>query len=676
MKTKKLLNLLAIVAIVAVSCQSREEYFDRETTPGELVTLQLSPVIPGGIEPGGSTPTGIKPLSSGGGGAATLKEDDYALRYILEVWSDDGSTRLDRKVQVADDYSTGVNFDVTLPAATYKFVFWADFVDKNDSYFSDPANNDPADIADLTYVTKNSDGLKNIVWNTSTYGISNNLRDAYYAVETIDLSTPGYEEITLQRPFGKLRILATDLTEAEALYGYQPTYAVLTYTHNTPAFNTTFNAFTGAAETGTLSAAAALTSELIAEASVSVGGQTLNDVHLLAFDYFLVPNAPTAVSFSLQLYNASDAALLAVPKTVSLAPIAANKLTTVIGAMFTTYPIDFQVFIDDAFDNETTPGNIFLLGPAGGESLLLDYDAASSEALTFEWSDAGVAAYDLLLSKSADMSNPVTVAANINGTSKTVTHAELQAVLDDAANGLKRYYENELYWSVKVSANGVMAKARTLNLSGWRKFVDTRGDETMVYDVAVIDNTYYKGIWMAQNLKTKRFLDGSSAENNPHEVQGKRIFEAPSMSEFAYDLTGILAVAPVNNPRNGYYYHPDWWLSNNNDWATMVPAGWKMPTIAHWTELKNALSSAGGIAPVLDPEMSTWDDASWGTWGLYLSFAGVFGGDYPRTYSLDNYLIYLMVQDSGWSMRMFTDLNIQQGYDIAAIRLKYVGDDE
>jgi uncharacterized protein (TIGR02145 family) len=314
-----------------------------------------------------------------------------------------------------------------------------------------------------------------------------------------------------------------------------------------------------------------------------------------------------------------------------------------------------------------------VLTPDNGADIILSNELSGN--ITFSWL-ADATSYNLIVAKNADLTTDVVFTQTVSdGTSFVLTEADIQTLLE-STSGLKRYKKNELHWGVKTSEGTLIGEVRTLSLSGRRVFVDTRGAETITYEVAVVDNQYYQGIWMAQNLKTKLFLDGSSAEYSPYEAKEKRIFEAPSTSEFAYDLTGIIAVAPVDNPRNGYYYHPDWWLSNNNDWTTMVPTGWKMPTVADWTELKNALSSYGNIAPVLDPEMSTWDDDTWNTWGLYLSFAGVWGGEYPRAYSQQDYLTYITVPGDGWSIRMFTSLDMQQGYDIAAIRLKYVGDDE
>jgi hypothetical protein len=277
-----------------------------------------------------------------GGGAATLDNSEYALRYILEVY--DGDVKVgERQIEVAEDYTTEVNFAVSLPAKTYKFVFWADFTE-----ISSPE-------ADLTYKTDNADGLQDIEWKESTYKISDNLRDAYTAVEEIDLTTPAYRSITLQRPFGKLRILATDLQDAITNNGITaPDKAVLTYTHNadSPVFRKSFNALTGLPNVATIAASGGL--ECVPEFvdNVTVAGQAFSGAWLLAFDYFLVPSDLTAVSFDIELFNETNSLA---SKSVSNVPVGVNKLTTVIGGVFTLYTAELDVSIEDEFDDETTP---------------------------------------------------------------------------------------------------------------------------------------------------------------------------------------------------------------------------------------------------------------------------------------------------------------------------------
>jgi hypothetical protein len=388
---KNLLSLLAVAAIAVMSCQSEKEYFGSETTtPGEVVEIQLSPVLP----------TGIKPLASGGG-AATLDDTQYALRYILEVY--DGGVKVgDRQIKVADNFTTGVSFAVSLPAKSYQFVFWADFTD-----ISSPEN-------DLTYKTDNAGGLKDIEWKESTYKISDNLRDAYTAVEEFDLTLPVNESVTLQRPFGKLRILATDLQDAIDNTGVAtPSKAVLTYTHDagSPVFRKSFNALTGLPNAATIAAGGEL--ECVPEFvdNVTVAGQAFSDVWLLAFDYFLVPNDLSAVSFDIELF---DGLTSIVAKSISNAPVDVNKLTTVIGGIFTINSANLDVLIEDAFDDETTPGVVMTLSdetiPATAEGD--DYTLTITSTIAWTATVNSEATWCTLSASSGDGS-PATVTVSV-----------------------------------------------------------------------------------------------------------------------------------------------------------------------------------------------------------------------------------------------------------------------
>jgi O-glycosyl hydrolase len=363
MKQKKLLSLLAIAAIVAMSCQSREEYFDKETTtPAEAVTLQLSPLLP----------NSIAPLSADGGTA--LDNDLYSLRYILEVWSADGATRAEHKVELAPSYTTPVTFSVNLPAKAYQFVFWADLVAKDSE-------------SDLIYKTDNTGGLQDIEWTPEddNYAIADDRRDAYYAVEEIDLGGQVTKSVTLRRPLGKLRILATDLQAAiTADVINTPVKASLTYTHaDPPLFRKGFNAFTGQPTTATISATGALECVPVKLTSVTVEGATYPDAWLIAFDYFLPAGDLTAVSFDIQLYDDTQTPLLAEPKAVTNVPVGRNKLTTAIGPLF-TYNADMTVSIVEDFGNTSvTKDPDPVLIPHGLQHAV----AINNSAATLSWNN-------------------------------------------------------------------------------------------------------------------------------------------------------------------------------------------------------------------------------------------------------------------------------------------------
>jgi hypothetical protein len=378
----KLLAIAAIIAMTTVSCQN-EKNFDTGINPGTIVEAQFQPVIP----------ASAVSLSSGSGGINNVDAAGYDLRYLLEVWSADGSTLEFRDTviaTIATAYTAPVNFTVQLPAAMYKFVFWADFVTKGST-------------DDLTYNTGNAGGLKDITWTATAYALSSDLRDAYYAVENVDLTNGDVTDIvTLTRPFGKLRVLATDLYAENVV----PATAVVKYTHaTTPLFRKSFNAFTGEANSATIDASGDLESTPELEDSVTVKGTAYPYVYLLAFDYFLIPAGLTAVSFDIELFDATSTSLGAA-KSISSVPVGVNKLTTIIGAFLPPPAMgeaNYTVTIDDNFGNEndymTTVESValnkttLLLNTSKEETLtatVLPANAANKN-VTWSSSDAAVA---------------------------------------------------------------------------------------------------------------------------------------------------------------------------------------------------------------------------------------------------------------------------------------------
>ena len=340
---KKFLNaLFAMAAIAAIaSCQS-EERSATGITPGAIVEAQFQPVIPSAAS-----------LSSGDGGIGSVDANSYSLRYILEVWSDEGTERVgERQLKIANSYDAPVSFAVHLPAGYYKLVFWADFVAKNSGG------------ADLTYNTGNAGGLTDIEWKATTYAISNDLRDAYYAAEEVDLTSENVNgTVTLTRPFGKLRILST---AADLDGGAAPAKAKLTYTHadGAPSFPKSFNALTGKPNAATIAATGSFESAPKLEGSVTIDGKEYANVYAVAFDYFLVPADLTAVSFDVDIFDASNN--LIGQKSIPGIPVGVNKLTTVTTFKTTVRYRGIGMDVEAAtLDIPTVKANIRRLGEWG-----------------------------------------------------------------------------------------------------------------------------------------------------------------------------------------------------------------------------------------------------------------------------------------------------------------------
>lgn len=250
--------------------------------------------------------------------------------------------------------STGVTFNARLLAMDYNVVFWADFVLKggtDDLFYNthDPAIDLPGATPDQ--IATQSIGLKGIVMINAPYTISEDARDAYYKVVDMDLRNGNFTGtgITLQRPFGKYRLIATDAIPDGYLTGAAAERAAIHYV-NSSAFPAGFNALTGEVNT---SVTFNMPPRLISEATpeiVTIGSTTYNNARILAFDYLFAPPART-VSFETMVYSDIAATQLMGGREVSNIPIFENKLTTVIGNFFTNEGT-LSVIVSDPFNGE------------------------------------------------------------------------------------------------------------------------------------------------------------------------------------------------------------------------------------------------------------------------------------------------------------------------------------
>ncbi len=352
---KRQLNwLLALLLVAMYSCS--DDTYDVERNDG-MVNFTVKTSIP----------SGIKTYASEHGGATNVKAADYDLRYILEVWTKETPRRLAYRGYkiVSDNFTTtDVTFTARLLALDYDFVFWADFV-------ANGTTEATAHGADLHYKTNNGISDADIKANPATadpgltaiemigtYKLSDDARDAFYALETVDLTTTDQTlgTIKLKRPFGKFRLIAIDAIDG--YLGEEVLSAKMQYTGANPTtLPAGFNALTGEVNTSkTVDVSTALTAAVSKEIPKKIDGTELitglsKEVYVLGFDYIFAAPAQT-VSFEVGAYkDAGTTIQLGSNKTVSNIPIAENKLTTVIGNFFSNKG-ELTVIVSDIFNDE------------------------------------------------------------------------------------------------------------------------------------------------------------------------------------------------------------------------------------------------------------------------------------------------------------------------------------
>lgn len=207
--------MVSLLAAAAVSCTREIQAPDGEEAT-LTVTASLDAAMDGGTK--ASAEGGLTNLAAQGG---------YSLRYNMELWSHDGKTMeykaTPRYIDIADNMSMSVEYNLSLLAKKYKMVLWADIVDIDGNAAYDVSN-----------------GLTAIGFpEESAFG--SDKYDAFTAVADVDL-TDGSKVIgaTLKRPFAKIRVIDDRINQAPAQQ-----YSTQLEFPSTVPIPKTYNALTG-----------------------------------------------------------------------------------------------------------------------------------------------------------------------------------------------------------------------------------------------------------------------------------------------------------------------------------------------------------------------------------------------------------------------------------------------
>ena len=327
---RKFLALAAVVLGLA-SCQTEPEGLD--VNVGGEQTVIVNVTVPEAETRAAGTDSAAGAFANG---VLGTENDNTTMRYILQVYLKNGEEWVcsdDRKVAYSDGKS--VAFEVRLvPDRDYQFVVWADVVTdgKNDT--------------DNHYITKDANG-KSTLGNITLKGDWNAMdesRDAFTATELIeDYSGSSTINITLKRPFAKLRVVTTDMEALNDL-GITPAYAVASYTTTHYA---SFNAFNGT-YTGEIS-------NKTHEYEIASYGETDDADRTLFTDYFFAKNE--VVKFNFDVYEDNAKANLIKSNSFQTdINVKANYLTTIKGNILTDGK-GFTVTVEDGFENIDNNGN-------------------------------------------------------------------------------------------------------------------------------------------------------------------------------------------------------------------------------------------------------------------------------------------------------------------------------
>ena len=296
---------------------------------------------------------------------------DVDLRYTLEVYdvtvNPDGTkvvTNLvpvkDRQVKIVDAYEPVV-FDLRLvPHREYRFVVFADFVAQGASeeatmtaqQYAGLRHNIGTTLQAIT-IKENADPNK---W------LNDEVADAYFAFKDIEITDSKAQDMVLRRPYGKLRVIATDL--AELNLNVEPNEVKVTYT--SAANPNKFNAVTGEIEVdntpveyvihynskaGKASLADYTYTEGYDAKTVQNANNETRHSHITLFtDYILAEAEQNPINFKMEVFDRNGDIIKETMFNTAI-PVQRNYLTTVIGNVLTT-ATEIDVRIDDNFADE------------------------------------------------------------------------------------------------------------------------------------------------------------------------------------------------------------------------------------------------------------------------------------------------------------------------------------
>ncbi|MBQ6612293.1 MAG: hypothetical protein IIX19_01060, partial [Alistipes sp.] len=305
----KKLFALALVVLGLAACQTEPEGLDVQMGGEQEVMLTVS------------LPETTRANSANGFDVANIADTDYSLRYILEVYRvNEGAVLYDTCQRfVETSKNTSMVFPVRLaPGYDYRIVAWTDIVEgdrKDDRY----------------YYTE--EGLDNVVIKdngTVNWNPMDETRDAYTCVKVVDdFSSASNLDMTLTRPFAKVRVVATDIDDIRKV-GLEPTTATVEYSQNM------YVKYNAVEDKCIADGAKKKEHEYTYATTASKYEVDDNDGELTLFtDYIFVPESGTA-KFLLNVYADADQSMLIKSNNFNTEiSVERNKLTTIKGDVLT-----------------------------------------------------------------------------------------------------------------------------------------------------------------------------------------------------------------------------------------------------------------------------------------------------------------------------------------------------
>ena len=531
-------RFLALAALVLgmVSCQ---QDFDGVAPVGGEVDFQLTVAAPElGATRADNDGDEQRGHDSAYGAIDYLSEEDWAkvdLRYTLEVYDVDEDGNVlgnkpvkDRMTQVVKEY-TPVSFDLRLvPNRKYRFVVFADFVDAE--------GNGKHHVIGET--------LQNITVDKD--GINNEYTDAYFDFEDITISNSVAHNIVLRRPYGKVRVIATDL--AELNLNVEPRNVVVEYES---AHVNAFNAVTGQISGGYAKKSYSYDYAEIYKA-VDKGGLTSHyynegydgktyvnklgrHTHMTLFtDYILAEDQQNSIHFTMTVNDKSGKEIKTTEFCTDI-PVQRNHLTTIIGNVLTT-ATEINVTIDDNFVNADRQYYVFEAFVNGGE-VTLDRDYVIGRPLFVD----------------------AEATLNLNG-HKIITNVENQetdAIIVREGGKLTINGEGTIEAVSGTDGYAVISEGElVINGGTFKAGVDENGEANAVIYARGNGKVYVNGGVFPNEAESKYVLNKRDADNKTAtiEVRGGRFFKFDPANNFAENPQQNFVADGFGSIKDGDWY--------------------------------------------------------------------------------------------------------------------------
>ena len=354
---------LAALVLGLASCQQE---FDGAATVGGEVDFQLNVAAPdfgtrandGDNQYGYDSAFGAIDYLSDTEDADRVDWTEVNLRYTLEVY-DAGALKAapvkDRQVKIVDKYES-VAFDLRLvPNRNYQFVVFADFVPQE---FTDET---------ITDDVQGNAGLHHVIGSTlqdikiKNDAINNECTDAYFVSQDIVIKNSAAQDLVLRRPFGKVRVIATDLHELNL--NVEPKSVKVTYESlHANAFNAVEGTIDGKYTTNVYTNVYNDIKKTDMDRHIYTGfnndeyrvenanGEVRNTHMTLFTDYILANVDQETIHFTMEVIDANGQTIKETIFNTDI-PVQRNYLTTIVGNVLTT-ATEINVTIDDNFGGE------------------------------------------------------------------------------------------------------------------------------------------------------------------------------------------------------------------------------------------------------------------------------------------------------------------------------------